>query len=476
VAWLALRRYASNASWLGPSFSDAPIWQATLLHTGDSSLTTRALDALRAFLAARHEQTPESPPDLQALRAATAITVSVGAARDEVGLGVSNAALAFYVEGDVRALRNLLALVHEYIGFRVRHTGDFAVTTTPPLRLEVFAPSSVDIGDTATRFTAVNTVCDRGDTLPIDVFAAPPPAICDSVLLQIEWSATYDSFTGTLSGYTWPFRRLLQREGISGARDPSSEEYYRVWPRCDIDMFGGSARYDQVRDDCLYHAPMRMLLTETAPTHTRAHLFMIRVKADPSVSVRLAHASHEPYDGARLARAVQQWREQYAQQPPSAPATEAAAAVAARGAASTAGEAATETRSHAQSDGTGDAEGDSPPRRGGRGSDTQSQGITAVEAGELCTTAVSSRAPRSPSPSARAARALRPSATDGTTGDTSDVAASGGSDAARGTEGQAAEPVEQATQKWKRQRTMLQSDPIAEDAPPESEPSASQGT
>ena len=309
VAWLALRRYALSASWLGPSFSDAPIWQATLLHTGDSSLTTRALDALRAFLAGRHATIPESPADLQALRASSAITVAVGAARDEEGLGVSNAALGFYVEGDIGAFRNLLALIHEYIVFRLRQTSDFAVTTEPPLLLEVFVPSAVDVRDTVERFGAVETTCDTSDSLPVDVFAAPPPAICNGLLLQIEWHGSYEWFHGTLSGYTWPFRRELQREGILGARDPTGEGYYRVWPRCDLDVFGGCTRFDDIRRDCLYGAPIRLLLTESAPAHTRAHLFVVRVAADSSISMRLAHTDHEPFDAARLERAVARRRE-----------------------------------------------------------------------------------------------------------------------------------------------------------------------
>jgi hypothetical protein len=71
---------------------------------------------------------------------------------------------------------------------------------------------------------------------------------------------------------------------------------------------------------------------------------------------------------------------------------------------------------------------------------------------------------------------LRPPAPHAATGDTGDVAASGGSGAACGIEQEAAEETEQDTQKWKRQRTMLQSDPIAEDTPPGSEPSAPQET
>ena len=311
VAWLALRRYASSSTWIGPSFSDAPIWLATLLHHGDASLTTRALSALRAFLAERHEATPQSPADLQSLRASSAITVSVGAARDDVGLGVSNAALGLYVEGDERAFRNLLALLHEYIGFRARHTGEFAVETVPPLLLEVFVPQALDMVDTVGRFTAVETKCVVTNAIPIDVFAAPPPGICNGLLLQVEWSGDYQWFHGTLSGYTWPFRHELQRDHIEGRRDETTENYYRVWPRCDIDEFGESVRYDDIRSVCLQNAPLRLLLTETAPAHTRARLFVVRAEADPSVSVRLAHTDHEPYDSRRLARSVQERRNEF---------------------------------------------------------------------------------------------------------------------------------------------------------------------
>ena len=201
--------------------------------------------------------------------------------------------------------------MHEYVGFRARHTGEFAVETVPPLLLEVFVPQALDMVDTVGRFTAVETRCVVTNAIPIDVFAAPPPAVCNGLLLQVEWSGDYQWFHGTLSGYTWPFRHELQRDHIEGRRDEATEDYYRVWPRCDIDAFGQSVRYDDIRSACLQNAPLRLLLTETAPAHTRARLFVVRAEADPSVSVRLAHTDHEPYDSRRLARSVQERRDEF---------------------------------------------------------------------------------------------------------------------------------------------------------------------
>ena len=305
VAWLAVRRYTTSAEWIGPSFSSLPMWQAVLVHLGESSLVSQSLDALRDFLRARAITRPGTPADLAALRTFSAIMVQVGANRDLAGLGVSNEALAFYVEGDERALENMMALIHEFLEFRLAPDGEFTVTSSPSLLLHVYTAEELNVSHVVERFTAVSVRYTRTAELPVDVFAAPPPAICDSPLLQLEFANGDTELQGTLSGYTYPFRRELQRNRLFGSYYAQTGEFMRVWPRCEIDEHGTAVAFDDLYARCLFNAPLRIVLASVPPVGSRAHLFVQRLRRCPTLSVRLPHHTHAPFDRDDLVAAAQ---------------------------------------------------------------------------------------------------------------------------------------------------------------------------
>ena len=307
TALVVVRLYCPDASWID-AYPKQPLWQLVLacVHwtPGRATLTRDALAYLRDFVRLRF-----GTPRLQFLFSNFGITVEVGSKPDTAGLGVSRDVVALYALGDVHAAADVLALLNEFLLYRLQApplpTWSGTGGLVPPhLQLVVAVSSSMS----PSHATVLREVCERFDAmptqfavmqeLPVDVFAAAPPTKrCDAPRLQLHWQADGCSFTGIVTGYLEPF---LSAPLFGCLLRGSSTSPCFSWPLCAIDVDGRSSDFDRLHMGCFLSTPLLLLCTIHPPPCSRAHLFLGRCASNPMYSVRCAGRCHFPVREVRL--------------------------------------------------------------------------------------------------------------------------------------------------------------------------------
>ena len=305
-AFMTLRRYASNASYIGSNWPPEPLWQCSLVHSGRPSLTSDVLQQFRHFLTYRAEQDPDSPKTPNDLFANFGISISVGSAADKNRLGVAQDVVGFYVTGDEQACVNLLGLLNEFFSYRLHppptaHGAIEAISENVELLIISHKPSSDDtetdpFAEVCSNIDSLPTTYQRMTKLPVDVFAARTPGIiCDAPHLQLEWGEAFSDFSGVLGGFIWPFRAELTRAQIPGAVHADTNKYFRMWPSCPLDAHGHSPEFDRLHRDCLYACAIRISVLQLPPDGTPAALFLKNLADHPNVGLRLPDVVYSPY-------------------------------------------------------------------------------------------------------------------------------------------------------------------------------------
>ena len=227
--------FCSTGSIYGEQFSDGPLRVVHLRHNANPGVFYKFRDTFAMFLKAQGPKDGETPDTLEELesRYSMKIVQTGGSKKDIDKIGFIPFRLAWYVEGKVESVKNLVMLLDDFVAWRAGFSDEerSSLPKTPSLRIQV--PPTCDLTINEKDEMACKFELQKKDLADVSVFDAMPPCFPNRVVV-VTFEVTSTAHAHVIfSGNTKPFQNFFVAEAIPGKSVKTNPqdvygEYFRV--------------------------------------------------------------------------------------------------------------------------------------------------------------------------------------------------------------------------------------------------------
>ncbi len=276
--------YAASAQDVASSLPTEPLWQVQVQHTAKPSVLSKLLNSFTAFLTHLRGTNDEVPETIQELKTENGIIITLSGLDDPLEVGWIQWRVAFYVVGDISALKEAVMMLLAFFDHRRQHADDASAPFPAKLHIQLRCTDAIKAGlplDAAAtpHELVINTPPCFG------AFEAAPPFGKTVLILQAEFE--HATIAGIFRGNTYPYRAAFEAASIYGTKLESSGEYVRVLQPVNVEEERGRV---WVLNDLLHNilraSAVQVRIVQPPPQDSPAADLVSLLREQPQVQIQ----------------------------------------------------------------------------------------------------------------------------------------------------------------------------------------------